>query len=103
MTKVQRYWPVALSGACFATATYLSLTDTAYRMMGCPIEVYPEAGFLLVVGPFALIALVLAIKGAAPEHRSRFERISVIGSVVLSVFCVGLTVLLLWPTGSGCS
>ena len=59
MTKVHRYWPVALSGFCLVIAAYFALTDTAYRLTGCPVEVYPEAGFLFIVAPAALVALIL--------------------------------------------
>lgn len=103
MTKVQQSWPVVLSGGCLVVAAYFTLTDTAYRMSGCPSEVYPEAGFLLLVGPTAFIALLLAITGMGAKARSRLRRVSVSGSVLLSAVCIGFTLLSIWPTGSSCS
>lgn len=37
------------------------------RLSGCPSEVYPEYGFLFIVIPASLAALVLAIKAAFPR------------------------------------
>lgn len=103
MTQVQRYLPVALSGACVIVAAYFTLTDTAYQLMGCPSDTYPEAGFLLIVDPVAATALTLSIMSMNGQNRPRLQRASIIGSVVLSTLSVILTLWLVWPTGSSCS
>ena len=103
VTKVQRYWPVALSSVCLVVAAYFALTDTAYRLTGCPVETHPEAGFLFIVLPAAFVALILAVRGGVAEVSSQSRKKSLVGSLALSLICVGLTLALIWPTGSSCS
>lgn len=102
MSKVERYWPVALSSVPLALGAFFLLTDTAWRLMGCPAEVYPEAAFLLIVGPAAFVSFLLAIKAATNNSPSLARRALIVGSVVLSAICVGLTLLFIWPTGGKC-
>lgn len=103
MNQVQRYLPVALSGACVIVAAYFTLTDTAYRLMGCPSDIYPELGFLLIVAPVAVTALTLSIIGMSVQNRPRLQRASIIGSVVFSTVSIILTLWSVWPTGGSCS
>lgn len=102
MAKEQRYWPMALSGVCLAVALYYSVTDSAYRSEGCPSEVYPEAAFLFIAVPVALLALLLATKIAFTNVGSRSRRSLFTTSVALSSLCLAMTALFLWPTGSNC-
>ena len=102
MARVQKYWPLALSGICLAVALYFSFTNTAYVLEGCPVEVYPEAGFLFIVGAAALLALIFAARIAFAELPARSGRTSFIASVALSAVCLALTAVSIWPTGSSC-
>ncbi|WP_028970072.1 hypothetical protein [Sphingomonas sp. URHD0057] len=103
MINMQRYWPLGLSGICLAVALYFSFTNTAYVLEGCPIEVYPEAGFLFIVAPAALIALILAITATLMDARARSRILLLIASGALSALCLALTMVSIWPTGSSCS
>ena len=102
MAKVRKYWPMALSGVCLSIALYYAFTDTAYVLEGCPMEVYPELGFLFIVAPVALIALGLAMKVVLADSSVRSRRTSLIASVALSLVCLVLTMAAIWPTGSSC-
>lgn len=102
--KVASYSPIALSGFCLVLAAYFTVTDTAWRLSGCPSEVYPEYGFLFFIIPASFAALVLPIKGTFPRNRSnpRANRRQTILSLALSVLCLALTTASIWPTNSVC-
>jgi hypothetical protein len=99
------YWPVVLSIACLAAAVYFSLTNTAYVIIGCPYDVYPEAFFIFFVAPAALLALVLSVLAVRSKFKSRWRlyKVAISISLALSAFCV-LTVIYLFvtPTTSAC-
>ena len=102
MASVQKYGPLALSGACLAIALYFSMTNTAYVLEGCPSEVYPELGFLLIVVPLAVVALAFAWAAAFSGLTARLRKASCTTSMALCVTCLVLSAVAISPTGSAC-
>jgi hypothetical protein len=102
VAKVQKYWPMVLSGTCLAATVYFTLTDKAYVLEGCPVEAYPELGFFFVIGPAALLALMLAVRVGFANLSARSRRTSLIASVALCVVCLALTAVSIWPTSGSC-
>jgi hypothetical protein len=102
--KVASYSPIALSGFCLVLAVYFTVTDTAWRLSGRPSEIYPELGFLFIVIPASLAALVLAIKAAPLGTRSspHLDHRRRILSLAFNVLCLALTTAFIWPTNSVC-
>jgi hypothetical protein len=94
MTKSQRLLSLGLAGVALAVALYFTFTNTAWRLIGCPEQDYPEIAFAYLFTPAALMAFIPASLGQG--------KAALIASVTLSSLCLVLTVILVWPTGGNC-
>ena len=93
MILLRRPWPAALSLLLLATTVYFPLTNSAFVIRGCGYEDYPELGFIVVIAPIALLALLLSFGGL----KARWS------AVALSIICFALTIMILTTgAGTGC-
>lgn len=96
MSIVRPYWPLGLSMISLLVATYFTITDKAYLIRGCRVEDYPEAAFLLFIGPAALLAFVFGLLGARTRDRKHVG-----ASVALSLVSIAGTLAILVEPGGG--
>jgi hypothetical protein len=90
MSKAKLYWPALLSLICFVIAVYFTFTNTAYVMMGCPEDTYPEAAFLVIGIPASVIAFGASILAARSKQESRPKLywLQLATSLALSGLCI---------------
>ena len=96
MSIARPYWPLGLSAISLLVATYFTFTEKAYLIRGCRVEDYPEAAFILFIGPAALIAFAFALLSVRSQDRKHIGT-----SVALSVASIGATVAVLFEAGGG--